>query len=336
MLSPRFRIPVNTLLRGGEPTMTVDEFRVMQATLQLAGLLDAEASGPINAAAVSDATLDRVAEDFGPAGLWQLMQMVMSLDANEFAHFFDVARDGLSLQDLLPPAPELEFDNAALPQSPDLDNFNWNLVQPSLSRKLYRAGRHHGSLVYGLGGPRILVSHPFRGAEGESYDMYNNTVDVVTSLFMRGYYGSFHFLDLLPGLNHEVHGVEAWLLWFSIIAGHSDLVIYVKQHEGEFGPSQRGEIAFTPDRVHKKIVEIPHDELTWARENPEIEGLPVMYIGDGGMMTQDEWYTMEAQHAAPFVAAYERGGVPNDRLFRMDESGEVTEYSLDQRVYEYP
>lgn len=39
------------------------------------------------------------------------------------------------------------------------------MVQSSLSRKLYRAGRHHGSLVYGLSGPRILVSHPFQGQE---------------------------------------------------------------------------------------------------------------------------------------------------------------------------
>lgn len=179
--------------------------------------------------------------------------------------------------------------------------FLWNLVQPSLSRKLYRAGRHHGSVVYGLGGPRILVSHPYRGIDGEAYDLYNNSIDVVSSLHMRGFYGTFHFLDYLPGLNYDIEGVNAWLLWFSLIAGHSDLVLYIKEYEGDFGASQQEEIELTLDRVQKKIVEIPHDELKWVKESPEVADMPVLYVGQDGMMTQEEWYATEADHAAPLV-----------------------------------
>jgi hypothetical protein len=93
--------------------------------------------------------------------------------------------------------------------------------------------------VYGLGGPRILVSHPFQGRTEDIYDLYANSIDVVTSLCLRGYRGTFHLLDYLPGLNPEIEGVPAWALWFSIIAAHSDLIIFVKEFEGDFQDPSR-------------------------------------------------------------------------------------------------
>ncbi len=134
------------------------------------------------------------------------------------------------LRDL--PAAAVEVDNERLPAGDVVGDFNCNVLQPSLSRKLYNPGRHPGYLVYGLGGPRILVSHPFRGATGELYDVYANSADVVTSLILDGYNGSFLFLDNLVGLNTDVRGVPAWLVWFSLIAVHSDIVLFIREHNG--------------------------------------------------------------------------------------------------------
>jgi len=77
-----------------------------------------------------------------------------------------------------------------LPAPVDLSRLNLNVLRPSLSRKIYNPGRHEGYVVYGLGGPRILVSYPFHGATDEEYDVYTNSIDAVTSLTMRGYHGT--------------------------------------------------------------------------------------------------------------------------------------------------
>jgi hypothetical protein len=47
---------------------------------------------------------------------------------------------------------------------------------------------------YGLGGPKILVSHPPRGALGELYDPYVNSGEVMTNLILAGYSGTFLLL----------------------------------------------------------------------------------------------------------------------------------------------
>ena len=244
-------------------------------------------------------------------------------------------KDWLAFRAVLPEEQtEFQCDNETLPQSPRLERFNTNLIQPSLSRKLYRAGRHHGSLVYGFGGPRILVSHPFQGSTRDIYDVYNNSLDVVTSLNLRGIEGTFHFLDNLPGLNFDVGGVPAWLIWFSVIAAHSDIVLFVKEYEEDFGLAQQREIEFTPDRIQKKVIEIPHTELKWAKET-ELKDVPVMYIGRNGAMTEGEWFGMEAEHARPFVENYVAPipGLPRDTLVRLDEAGVPRMYPLDYPVY---
>ena len=177
------------------------------------------------------------------------------------------------------------------------------------------------------------MSHPFRGRVGDIYDVYNNSLDVVTSLNIRGFDGAFHFLDYLPGLDRKVNGVPGWLAWFSIIAAHSDLVVFIRDPEGGFRTAQKQEIEFTPDRVHKKIVDVPRAELTWAKKTDEGEGLPRMYIGEGGMMTEEEWFAMEAEHAMPFIEAYTDGSFPDDRVVVIEESGSIAEFPLDHPVY---
>lgn len=338
MLKPKIKIPMNSLLHADDHTARLDPFDLDKVliTKHIAEL--ATKSHPehkLNLASVPEDLIRQIDAAYGPQGLFELVTLAMTLNEKEFHHFFDLIQFS-PLPGLVVSASEeasLEPDNAHLRQSPRLANFRTNVLQPDLSRKLYRAGVHHGSLVYGLGGPRILVSHPYQGMDRYGYDIYNNSIDVVTSLQFRGFEGTFHFLDYLPGLHYKVHQVPAWVLWFSKIAVHSDLVVFVKEYQKDFGMSQRMEIDFTPDRVHKKIVEIPHEELTWAKKVEDSDVTGTIYIGPNGEMTEEEWYQMEAEHAEPFIRQYASPGFPDDRLISIAESGEIREFPLDYPMY---
>jgi hypothetical protein len=181
------------------------------------------------------------------------------------------------------------------------------------------------------------VSHPFRGALGELYDPYVNSGEIMTNLILAGYSGAFLLLDNLRGLNYEVAGVPAWLVWFSMIASHSDIVLFVRERGRGFSDWQQQEIAFTPDRVQKKIVEI--EELTWVDVGPGFEELaqaPVMYIGSGGegsdVWSDRDLRSHEAEHAGAMIDEYAEPGIRRDCLFRLDEDG-VEEFPHDYPIY---
>ncbi len=326
VLQPLYDIETNQLLRANEKTLSLADAQAIRQVAEAAGQ---------NLATVPGSVLDDVHAAYGEPGLFQLVELAMAHDEGEFQHFYEVTSGWLAMRSVLDSGTRrsLAPDNASMRQPSEGTRLPLNVLQPSLSRKLYRAGRHHGSLVYGLGGPRILVSHPFRGRVGDIYDVYNNSLDVVTSLNIRGFDGAFHFLDYLPGLDRKVNGVPGWLAWFSIIAAHSDLVVFIRDPDGGFRTAQKQEIEYTPDRVHKKIVDVPRAELTWAKKTDEGEGLARMYIGDGRMMTEEEWFAMEAEHAMPFIEGYTDGSFPQDRLVVIDESGSIDQYPLDYPVY---
>lgn len=331
----RVLLDENVLLHSEPSGASLEQVKAMKLVADLGTTMEAGEEGELNLARVSEEEIDEVHRHFGEHGLLQLVILAMGHSASEFEHFYGLTRDTLRLAPVIEEGKTqtIEYDNASLATDKRLDAFTSNILNPSLSRKLFRAGRHHGSLVYGLGGPRILVSHPFQGIEGDIYDIYRNSVDVVTSLNMRGYHGTFHFLDYVGGLDYEVAGLPAWSIWFSVIASHSDLVIFVKEHEGGFGPSQQLEISLTPDRVRKKIVEIPHDELRWATKPKATEGLEVRYATEDGFVSEAEWRQMEASHAEPFIENYVAGGFPADRLIVLRE-GCADEYPLDFPVYD--
>jgi hypothetical protein len=332
---PRVPIKINLLLRGGEKEAGLDQILAMKWLAEL-GKQSGEEKGA-NLATVPEETIRDVEARYGKTGLFQLMGLAMSTSPSEFKHFFDQISSLLNCRRVfgVQEGPELACDNDRLRADPKLAQFPFNMVQPSLSRKLYRAGVHPGSLVYGLGGPRILISHPFRGVFEDTYDVYMNALDVVTTLNMRGIEGTFHLLDLMPGLDDKVKGVPAWLVWFGIIAAHSDLVIFIKEHEGDFGPSQKLEMGITPDTVQKKIIEIPHGELKWAKKAEVEANLPRMYVGKDGLMTKDAWGQMEAEHAMPFVKLYAESNFPRDRWIRIDEAKQIEAYTLDSPVYDF-
>jgi hypothetical protein len=277
----------------------------------------------------------RFTQLYGETGLLKIFLLASTHDAPTFGRFRALIGNDMSFRKTLwkREGPDLACDNDRLRQAAALSRFRWNVVQPSLSRKLYNPGRHHGWLTYGLGGPRILVSHPSQGIRGEAYDVYNNSIDVATSLWMKGFTGTFLFLDYLPGLNFEMHGVPAWVLWFSLIAVHSDLVLFVKEYGKDFDGSQKMEIEFTSDRVQTKTVEIPHEELKWAKKSKH--GKVTSYIKDGKVITKEEYYSYEAREAEPLIKGYERGDFPADGSIRIDESGEIAEFPFNYPAYKH-
>jgi hypothetical protein len=331
----RIALDKNVLLHSEPSGSSLEQVKAMKKLADLGQSMEAGKKGQLNLAKVSEHEIEHIHKLWGESGLLQLLILAMSLDAREFEHFYGLTRDTLRLGSLVDggKAQTITYDNDSLAPDRRLNVFASNVLNPSLSRKLYHAGRHHGSLVYGLGGPRILVSHPFQGIDRDIYDIYANSIDVVTSLNLRGYHGTFHFLDYVGGLDYEVAGFPAWAIWFAVIATHSDLVLFVKEFDGEFGKSQQLEISLTPDRVRKKIVEIPHIELSWAKKAESTEGLETMYVTDKGRVSEEEWNRMEASHAEPFVTSYVGGGFPSDCLIVLREDL-VEEYPLDFPVYD--
>jgi hypothetical protein len=329
--SQTLRIRTNRLLEGAEQTLPLEH------TLSLVrgshSIEEPRPNGVQNLSEFSEADLKRIHAVYGPGGLFRIVYLATSHETEEFHHFWDIIGLGpLGLLSNLPTA-DIQLDNDTLHHSDALEPFNWHVLQPSVARKLYNPGCHPGYLVYGLGGPKILVSHPFRGVKGELYDVYGNSADVVTSLMLDGYAGTFLFMDNMIGLNQEIQGVPAWLLWFSRIATHSDIVLFVKERNGKFSDSQLREMDFTPDLVQKKIVEIMH--LTWATEPRDISQGPIIYVGPEGRLSEDEFRVKESEHAMPLIENHAGGGFPHDRIFRLDEDGNLTQFPPNYPVYGY-
>lgn len=353
-------IRVNKLLHQAEKGLSLDDALTWRRAVGFSPAAVAAAetkhgsSGLSNVVSISEEQIRRVHKIYGPPGLFRLFFLANSQNRSDFLHFYRIISEELdsplsgraalvgSLFSTLFPGVsdffaenlqegELKCDNEVLPPTNNLSHLSLNVLQPSLSRKFYNPGRHEGYLVYGLGGPRVLVSYPFYGATNETYDVYGNSVDVVTSLMMRGYHGSFLFLDKVPGLNSAVADIPGWLFWFAIVAAHSDLVIFLRDDELGFGPAQELEIKHTVSRVQKKVVELPHWELQWAKKH---ESLPVShYIADGKLLSEEEFRDVERQHVAPLLNSYATLHAPQDGLFCMDESGGITTYSLDVALY---
>ena len=330
-LSPRIHVKTNTLLKGPGPTMKLEDLLNVRQAVAPKG--EAAGDGGVNLSSIPEETIRDVYSIYGSAGLYKLFFLAMGHDQRNFQHFFRLISNTISLGWIGPVENETKFqcDNDKLPEGEDMARYNSHIFQPSLARKLYNPGLHPGYFVYGLGGPKILISHPFQGINGEFYDVYNNSIDVVTSLMVLGYSGTFLLLDNMLGLNFKVDGVPAWVIWFSKIASHSDAVLFIKEYQSDFGESQKKEIEFTPNRVQKKIVAISHEELLWAAKPRE--GAADIYSDGKKEISKEAFYKLEAEHAEPLILEYAISGWPKDRLFRIDESNNVTQYPLNFQIY---
>jgi len=346
-MNKKISIPINRLLRGKVDFMPLEDILNLHRALKL-GMDVGSTSLTVNMNSISEVDIRDVYESYGGAGLRKLVFMLSTTPAQDFSHFFDSIKFDLLFSGFIKKIKSegeeenigwkeenLISDNDTLKQSDTLSGFNWNVIQPDLSWKLFLPGVRHGFLVYGLGEPRILVSHPFQGINGEDYDVYTNSLDVVTSLRSRGYSGSFLFLDCLHGLNKVSNGAPHWAQWFSIIAKHSDLVLFIKEYDGAFNESQKLEIDLTPDMVQKKIIEIPHDELKWAQISDDIPEHSIFSDSDGNIITEEEYRKFEAEFAIQLISGYERSSFPDDRTIRIDEDGNINEYGFEESIYEY-
>jgi hypothetical protein len=109
--------------------------------------------------------------------------------------------------------------------------------------------------------------------------------------------------------------------------------LFVKVDGDDFSQAQRKEIEFTPNRVQKKIVEFARGELRWAKEYKKDENYEYIRVGEGKEWTKEEWYKREAEHATELFEIFTGGGFPQDRLIRIDESGDISVYPLDYPMY---
>jgi hypothetical protein len=326
-----FRIEINTLLRSRGPTMPLADLLALKKTLELAE--ESPGDGAANLISVGDDELKQIGSRYGEEGLFRLCLLAMKSDRREFAYFHQISYPWW--EDIRKTEKPLTYDNAQLSACRDLERFASNLLQPSLSRKLYVPGRSLGYVVYGLGGPRILVSHAFRGASAVGYDFYSDSLDLVTSLIARGYGGTFLLLDYLPGLNYEIHGLPAWLLWFSKISVHSDLVLFVTEGQDGLSNSQVQESEYTPDWVRKNIVQFPKGELSWAIEQPSDHmDLDPIVILEGRKLTWEEYLEYERKNSRDFVQDYLRVHTPEHGIIRMDEDGEIVQYPGNWPMYQ--
>ena len=340
IIEPRKKIKRNVLIQAEGPKFSLEKinaFKMFSSLSEQMGRLEEGGNSLMNFKLLSEEYINLVHAKYGEEGLFKLQYLAMAHQHNEFKHFLESIKAEVLYQKLSghTESVELSPDNSKLPANEKLSNFNIYFAQPSLSRKIYNPGRHHGYFSYGFGGPRILVSHPFKGInpEIETYDIYRNSIDLLTSILLRGYHGTFLFLDYLPGLNYTEKGIPAWLHWFSVIAIHSDLVLFVKDPDQEFGESQKLETEFTPDFIQKKIIEIPFKDLKWAKK-ADTEGVKeIMYLSDKGIVSQEEWYGIEAKHAKPFIDSYVEGTFPKDRYIKMHEDSRIEEFPLNYPIY---
>lgn len=328
----RKKIKTHKLLRGVPPTLSYEALKRVRthANGLLAGA-DPETSTFLrNLCVLSHQEIFDLYARYGEEGLFNLSILLYSKDFEWFYPLiaFDLKGERRTEET------HLWLDNAAISVHPKVKTFQTNVFKPALAQKIFQPGTHHGFVCYGLEGPRILVSHPFRGntKEIETYDIYRNSADVVLRLMERGYRGTFLFLDYLAGLNEEIEGIPAWALWFSFVATQADLVVYIKEYEGDFGYAQQLELTYVSDYTQKKIEEIPSAALSWAKK-AVTQAKEIIYIGENGPLTKEEFYAFEASFAKPFMEEFIHPDLPLEPFIQVTEEGEIQLFPLDFDLY---
>jgi hypothetical protein len=167
LLKTLFSLPISPHLHTGGAKMSADQLLLLKEASALAsqkGLEEARESSLVaNLAMVSEEQIRKIAADFGEEGVFKLNFLAFSMKESDFEHFFEIVASDLAFRELRnTPRLPLELDNGSLRAAPELNDYNHNVVSTSLSRKLFNPGRREGYLVYGIGGPRILVSLPHR------------------------------------------------------------------------------------------------------------------------------------------------------------------------------
>jgi hypothetical protein len=98
--------------------------------------------------------------------------------------------------------------------------------------------------------------------------------------------------------------------------------------------AQRREAEYTPDRVQKKIVNLPARELKWAKESESFDGDNAMYFHEGRRLTRKEYLEFEAAYAMPLINGYSQPVGHRDGLVRYDtESGSFEVFPADYALY---
>lgn len=311
-------VRMNTLLHTDDVVFGPDETRAALKQLRAQ-----RGSVRSNARAITPQILDEVHRQYGGIGLANLLLLVGLEPENSFPFFLGNSLYLMYIEQSVGAGEPLAVDNAVPPQGPLVDAVYSNIYDPWLSKALYAPGTHPGYIVYGLGSPRILVSHPFFNLVGEVYSVYEHTRPAAIELFTRGYHGATLFVDYLHGLNSRIGDVPRWLAWFSLIAVHSDLVVFIDKDGLGLTEYQLLEAQATPDRVRKILVplsteQLKHDDTAALQAAAEITGEVVELDGTN---------EFEAQHSDLFLRQYIKAvgaapmpGFRDDVIYQYDKS----------------
>lgn len=342
IVAPVIEIPINSYLRSSEPRLSVDDFREMHKLYREAYLDPQYASqhDALSGIATLDETYIRnVYEKYGEEGLSKLAAFAArTTDRKLREHFLEIISgeficDALRNQAAVP----LRFDTKLRVRYPFNLDVNSHIMVPSLSRKLYAPGQHPGHVVYGIGGPRMLVSHPFLGSNGRMYDVHGNGTDIVTSLMLGGYAGLFLFLDEARSEDEMIANTPRWLLWFSLLSAQSDLVVFIEYgDQGLTGPQVR-ELRAVPDRVNVVVVDFPEGKFRWAEKWEFGEDTDVIVVGDGQGISEAARDQRVTDYRDQFLRTYASKRPPVEQLVLWDiEQGTWTSLAAETDVYSPP
>ena len=324
----RYRIVRNVLLAGEGKGLDLERFLTLK---KVADLGDASFMGrEANLALITEDFARQVHEAYGDAGLLELVLLVRGQDRPDVTHFLEPIEGIMALDSAVDEPEEMELvPDADLPRAFDGSApLATRALRTDWARRLYRPGLHAAASVYGLGGPRILVSCP--RSEGE---LLSGARQVLTGLLVRGFRGRFHVLGPSQGLDAQVNGLAAQDAWFSLVAAHSDLVVFVRDSARGLDARQERELCFLPPWVRAKIVDLPASGGQGDSLPVSSGEAPRVYFEDGAILSEEAWRRKEAERSIALVREFVTGQGPRDRWSCRDEAGRVTEYPLDFDVY---
>lgn len=328
--SAPFSIKTNRLLASEEPEMPLDMAKLLREGMAKKAGTEACIR---NAALTSGRYIDLVNHYYGPSGLHRHQQLMLTHGTIEYKMYLSVQKEIFSLLENASNQRKksLSLDNDRLLESKEISNLRCNVFQPSLSRKIYNAGNQFGSITYGLGGPKILVSHPFRGGIEEAYGVYEDSQKVVKRLIRSGFHGRFLFLDNFLRLDKKINGYPTWLLWFSLAATHSDLVLYVVPKGVGLSDSQKLEVAYTPNFVQKKIVEIEESNFL-----PQDKFKEVIILRDGKQISSEQMRAIEEERMGDMISVidvFSQGSPNRNFFFVLSEDSTRQQYPSSYRLF---
>jgi len=281
------QIPTSSYLRENVQEMDLEKFRHLSLGAKKTNALINKEQDDLkstmndavnNLAYLSDGICKEVHNLYGGEGLNRIFLIAVSQDRRSFESYYDnllCARFAKDVSEIVKNDQRaLVFLRNKYWSQNRLSQFRLNITDPVVSQFLYRPGRHEASITAGLGGPRILVSMPFLRDPEWTSPREAEILNTHNLLAAKGIFGLIRCHYFSSKLEAKKIDTPLWLLWFSLVASHSDLVLFLKSKEDGFTRNQDLEISMLPSYLNYAVIECSNEELCLIREEKptEIDG----------------------------------------------------------------